>query len=87
MVCFTKNLTSGSLTISKNQGASFVSVLPNTSSSCTIIGGVGFGGSQSEAMTISAGEVWSFGSENTQNPIDGITITWVSGTVKVCIGL
>jgi hypothetical protein len=87
MVCFTKNLTSGTITIDKAQGAAFVSVMPNTSGSCTVIGGVGFGGSNSEAITLSAGEVWSFGSQNTQNPIDGVTITWVSGTVKVCIGL
>lgn len=87
MVCFTKNLTSGTITISKSQGAAFVSVQPNTSSSCTVIGSVGFGGLNSDAITLSAGEVWSFGSQNTQNPIDGITITWVSGSVKVCIGL
>jgi hypothetical protein len=87
MVCFTKNLTSGTITINKNQGASFVSVQPNSSGSCTVIGSVGFGGMNSDAITLSAGEVWSFGSQNTQNPIDGITITWVSGSVKVCIGL
>jgi len=87
MICFTKNLTSGAINISKTQGALFVSVQPNDSSSCTVQGSASFNGVSSDAITLNAGDVWSFGSENAQNAIDGITITWLSGNVKVNIGL
>lgn len=87
MVFHTRTLTSGSLTISGSNGASLVSIQAASSSSCTVQGSVGFQGQASSPLTVQDGQIFTVASQNSQNTIDGLTITWVSGTIDVVIGL
>ena len=84
---FTKTLSSGTFVVSASKGATMISIQTNTSSSCDIIGGTTYNGEQSTAFTISNGQGLTLGVENGSNPLDGLTITWVSGTIDIIIGL
>lgn len=87
MVIFTKTLTSGTFVIDFADGVSMLTIQPQASSSCTILGGVPFKGENSSAITISNNSTFTIASESPSSPLAGITITWVSGTVDIVVGL
>ena len=85
---FTKTLTSGSIAISITDGAMFVSVqCDSTSGSATVLGNLPFKGVSPDAVTLSAGQGVNISALSPASPLDGITITWVAGTVDVLIGV
>ena len=84
---YTTTLSQGTLAISSSNGATMISIQTNTSSSCDILGGTTFQGNQSSAFTLSNGQGLTLAAENGYNPLDGLTITWVSGTIDIVIGL
>ena len=84
---YTTTLTTGTLQISSSDGATMISIQSNTSSSCDILGGTTFKGQQPSAFTISNGQGLTLAAENGSNPLDGLTITWVSGTIDIVIGI
>lgn len=87
MTFWTYSLTSGSINISSVDGAAFISLqADSTSGSCTIIGGTTFKGLPSNAVALTAGQGLNLSSTNTSYPLDGITITWVSGTIDIVVG-
>jgi hypothetical protein len=86
MKFFTTTLTSGTFTVSAAQGASLLSVQPQDLSSCTILGGIPFNGLQPSAITISNSNALTLSSASPNSPLDGITITWLGGTVDIIIG-
>lgn len=86
MKFFTKTLSSGSLTISNSDYVQQVSIQANASSSCTFIGSAFFRGEGSTAIALENGEGITITSGVPNSPIDGLTITWVSGTIDVLIG-
>lgn len=86
MKVYTRTLSSGTLTISANDGANMLSIQSNDSSSCQVLGGISFQGIASSSITISNGEGLTITSTSSVSPIDGVTITWLSGTIDVLIG-
>jgi len=86
MRVFTYTLTSGSITISQTDGVMFLSVQCATSSSCTVLGNLPFKNLTPATVTLSAGQGINLNAITPVSPLDGITITWASGSVDVLIG-
>ena len=87
MGLFTYTLSSGSLTISQSDYAMFVSVQCDSSTGgCNVIGNLPFKGLASTSVALGAGQGVTISAMSPTAPLDGITITWVSGTVDVIIG-
>ncbi len=85
MRLFTYELSSGSLSISSIDGVTQISVQANPSSSGTIEGNFSFQGIPSNAITLEGGESFTIQTP-TNSPLDGVTITHVSGTIDILIG-
>jgi hypothetical protein len=87
MKFWTYTLTSGSLQINVADGASFISILTNaTNSSCTVQGGIPFKQLNSNAVTLSNGEGANFSALSPASPLDGLTITWIQGSIDIIVG-
>lgn len=85
MNIYSTALTSGTFTLTKSQGAMFLSVQAANSSSFTFLGDLNFGSALlPAAVTLTTGV--NIQAKSTQAPLDGITITWVSGTVNIIVG-
>ena len=85
MRLFTYELSSGALSISSADGVTQISVQANPSSSGTIQGNFSFQGLPSNAITLEGGESFTIQTP-TNSPLDGVTITHVSGTIDILIG-
>lgn len=84
---WTQTLTSGSLTIDANDGAMFVSVTTDASTGvCTVSGNIPFKGLNSQPVTLSTGEGINISALSPASPLDGLTITWVSGSIDILVG-
>lgn len=86
MKFFTTTLTSGTFLVAAAQGASLLSIQPQDSSSCTILGGIAFNGLQPSAISLSNNNALTLTSASPNSPLDGITITWIAGTVDIIVG-
>jgi len=86
MKFFTTSLTSGTFVVAAAQGASLISVQPQSASSCTILGGIPYNGIQPSAITLSNNSALTLTSASAFSPLDGITITWIGGTVDILVG-
>lgn len=84
---WTYTLTSGSISINDFDGAMFVSVQCDvTSASCQVVGSIPFKGILPTAVTLTAGQGINISALSPASPLDGITITWVSGNIDILIG-
>ena len=84
---FTKTLTSGSLEIAITDGAMFVSIqCDSTSGSATILGNIPFKGQSPTAVTLTSGQGVNLSATSPTSPLDGLTITWVSGSIDILVG-
>lgn len=87
MTFYTTVLTSGSFTINKADGVSFLSVKTDqVSGSCTITGSGTFQGASSSPVTLNVGDGANLSSPTPSSPLDGITVTHLAGTVEIIIG-
>jgi hypothetical protein len=86
MKFFTTTLTTGTFVVAASQGASLLSVQPQDSSSCTILGGIAFNGIQPSAISVSNNNALTLTSSSPSSPLDGITITWTAGTIDIIVG-
>lgn len=86
MQVFTTTLSSGELVINREDGVSQVSIQPNVDSACLFTGNMTFGGANSTPLTLGETQVFTVSSSTSSSPLEGITITWVSGTVEVVMG-
>jgi len=86
MQIYTTTLTSGSLTLNKEDGAMLVSLAIPTNSSCTFIGNLPFKNVAPTEITLSGGQVFNLATPTPISPLDGIVITWVSGSIDIVIG-
>lgn len=86
MKFFTTTLTSGTFLVAAAQGASLLSIQPQDSSSCTILGGIAFNGLEPSAISLSNNNALTLTSASPNSPLDGITITWIAGTVDIIVG-
>jgi hypothetical protein len=84
---WTYTLSSGSLVINAVDGASFVSLQCDSSSgSCSVLGNIPFKGVNPNAVTLTTGQGVNLSSSSPQSPLDGITITWIAGTIDIVVG-
>lgn len=74
------------ITISSADSVNLISIQANDSSACTILGNVPFKGLSPNAITLSNGEGITLAAQNSQFPLDGITITWVGGSIDILVG-
>jgi len=80
-------MTSGSISIGANDGASVISVQTDaTLGSVQITGGISFKGIPSSAVTLSSGQGATFNAPSPQSTIDELTIAWTGGTVNLIVG-
>ena len=87
MQFWTYTLTSGSLTINTADGAMFVSIkCDSTSGACSVLGSIPFKGLSPNACDLGTGEGVNISALSPQSPLDGITITWLGGSVDILIG-
>jgi hypothetical protein len=84
---WTYTLTSGSIAINEINGAMFVSVQCDVvSASCQVVGSIPFKNILPTAVTLTAGQGINISALSPASPLDGITITWVSGNIDILIG-
>lgn len=87
MTFWTYTLSSGSLTINAADGAMFLSLqTDSTSGNCTVLGGIPFKGLNPQAVSITAGQGINLAAINPTSPLDGITITHVTGSIDIVVG-
>ena len=88
MQIHTRTLNAGeTLTITKSLGVYSLSYLVNPSSSGTILGNLTIDGVASSAVPQSPSQGATFSSNNVQSPIEGITLSCVSGTMDVVLSV
>lgn len=87
MRVFTYTLTSSTpIVISQTDGVMFLSVQCATSSSCTVLGNLPFKGLTPANVTLDASQGINLSALTPVSPLDGITITRVSGSIDILIG-
>ena len=87
MTFYTTELTSGSISINRSDGISFLSIKTDSSSgSCTLLGAGTFQGGSSAPVTLSLGDGANLSSVSPASPLDGITITHLAGNVSIILG-
>lgn len=87
MKYFTYTLTAGSITISTTDYVQFLSIKTvGTTGSCTVLGNLPFQGITPNAVTLTGGDGLNLSTSLSSAPLDGITITWVAGSVDIVIG-
>jgi len=83
---FTYTLTSGSLTISTADYVQFISIICGSAGSVEVLGDLTFQGLSPNAVVLSAGEGINLSTSLSSSPLNGITITWLAGSVDIIIG-
>ena len=84
---WTQTITSGSIYIDFNDGAMFVSIITDPNGGvCEVNGNIPFKGFPSQAVTLSSGEGTNISALSPASPLDGITITHISGNVDLLVG-
>jgi len=84
---YTTTLSTGTLELFAADGAQMISIEPNSSSSCTVLGNLPFKGLSSTAITLDANQVLTISAQSPASPLDGLTITWISGTIDIIVGV
>ena len=64
-----------------------ITIEPNSGSSCTVLGTLPFKGLTPNAITLDANQVLTLSAQSPQSPLSGLTITHVSGTVDIVVGV
>jgi len=81
----TQTMSSGVITISYTDEVTQLSIQANSSSSVSVSGNYTFQGMASNAVTLSNGEGLTLTAPSLNSTLDGLTITWLSGTVDIVI--
>lgn len=85
MRIYTKTLSSGTLSVVAADGVTQISIQANATSEATVIGNFPFQGTASTNITLNDGQSITLVTPS-NSPLDGMTVTWVSGTIDVLIG-
>lgn len=86
MQIFTTTLSSGSLQLLREDGAQVVSIQARANGQCLFTGNLPFKGTLPTPVALSAGNVFNYAASSPASPLDGITITHVSGDVDIVVG-
>lgn len=84
MQIYTTTLTTGSLVLNRVDGGQVLSILAK--GQCLITGNLPFKGVSPTPIPLSTGDVFNYSASNPSSPLDGITITWVSGSIDIIVG-
>jgi len=86
---FTYTMTSGSMVINYPLGVQYISIQADqaTNGSFSVLGNIPFNGLQPNSVVLPTNSGVNFRAETPNAPIDGLTITWISGNVDIIIGL
>ena len=87
MQIYTTTLSSGTLVLNRQDGATIISIQAAVNSSCLFTGNLPFQGNPPTSITLTAGQIFNFAASSPQSPLDGITVTWVSGNVDFVVGV
>jgi hypothetical protein len=85
---YTTTLSSGSIKIDYTMGVQYISLqADSTIGSFSVLGNIAFNGISPTAVVITAGNGVNLSAKKTStSPLDGLTFTWIAGTVDVIIG-
>ena len=83
---YKRQLSSGSLVLNREDGAQVVSIQSRANGQCLFTGNLPFKGVLPTPVALSAGDVFNYAASSPASPLDGITITNVSGDVDIVIG-
>lgn len=86
MQIFTTTMTTGTMVINREDGAMFISIQPAENASCTVLGGISFNGVESTPLTLNSLQIASYAASSAASPLDGITITHISGDIDILVG-
>jgi len=86
MQIYTTTLTGGSLVLNREDGAQVISIQAKTAGEALFTGSLPFKGASPTPITLSAGQIFNYAAASPSSPLDGITITWVSGNVDIVVG-
>jgi hypothetical protein len=86
MQIFTTTLSSGSLTLLREDGAQVISIQARTNGQCLFTGNLPFKGVLPTPVTLAAGNVFNYAASSPSSPLDGIVITHVSGDIDIVVG-
>lgn len=86
MELFTTTLTSGELTLNRQDGAMFISIQPSVNSICLFEGNIPFKGIQPQPSQITGGKAVSYAAQSANSPLDGIKVTHITGSIDILIG-
>ena len=87
MTFWTSTLTSGTFVLNSSDGASFISIQTDVvAGQCTVTGGIPFKGLPSTPVGLSLGQGLNFSSASSASSLNGITITWIAGTIDIVVG-
>jgi hypothetical protein len=88
MQIHTRTLNAGeTLEITRNLGVYSLSYLTNSSSSGTIIGSLSINGVPSSSVVQEANQGATFTSGSVTSPLEGITLSCVSGTMDIILSV
>jgi hypothetical protein len=86
MQIYTTTLTTGTLTLNRVDGAQVISIQARGSGQCLFTGNLPFKGVMPTPVALSGGAVFNYAASNPSSPLDGITITHVSGDIDIVVG-
>lgn len=86
MQIYTTTLTSGTLVLNKIDGAISIHIMSQNSSESFFTGNIPFKGLSPIPVTLINGEIFNFSASSPASALDGITITWVSGSIDIVVG-
>jgi hypothetical protein len=86
MQIYTTTLSSGSLVLNRVDGAQSISIQARSNGQCLFTGNLPFKGEQPTPVALSAGNVFNYAAASPSSPLDGITITNVSGDIDIVVG-
>ena len=86
MQIFTTTLSSGSLVLLREDGAQVISIQVRANGQCLFTGNLPFKGVLPTPVALAAGNVFNYAASSPSSPLDGITITHVSGDIDIVVG-
>lgn len=86
MQIYTTTLTTGTLVLNREDGAQVLSIQTKNDAQALFTGNLPFKGVLPTPITLQEGQVFNYAASSPASPLDGITITHVSGDVDIVVG-
>jgi len=83
---YTTTLSAGVLQLNRQDGAMMISIQPASGAECIFTGSMPFKGELPTPIALNNQQVFNLSASTSSSPLDGITITWVSGNIDIVVG-